>query len=234
VFEFQVILKNLLHVSVKHTVFCNTIFLTKITKKKMLLFDSHHLLFIHPLGEPSQVGVVDDVTRILVAAMRKIITTGHSFPIETNKNKNNDTNPPGFLRGVSTMGVHCCTGKNCKAQSNSVDGLLLDGQTSTNTLALHYIMYHREEVPTEELNKIQRLAPLICGNTNDLSHVPDPTVKECNGWFAWPRTPHFASSNDENCTITTLPPTDVHNSISIGGIKQRKQVKNYSNRRTKK
>jgi hypothetical protein len=63
-----------------------------------------------------------------------------------------------FTSGLVTMGIHHCTG--CKSTnycSRSYDILLPNG-LATNTLATHYVAYHRTEVPQEDLTKIMEMS----------------------------------------------------------------------------
>lgn len=63
---------------------------------------------------------------------------------------------PVFTPGIYTMGHHECV---CGATSTGYDILLDDGKSQiiTNMLALHYLVYHRSEVPESELTKIGNL-----------------------------------------------------------------------------
>ena len=60
----------------------------------------------------------------------------------------------GVLEHTTIKGIHLCNG--CKIHSTSHDILLPNGFI-TNKLALHYLMYHRSEVPSEELSKIYNM-----------------------------------------------------------------------------
>ena len=64
--------------------------------------------------------------------------------------------PNGFSPNTATMGVHSCTGFGCEKKSCSFD-LLLPCGLATNTLAVHYLMYHRSEVPVTDLQKIEKM-----------------------------------------------------------------------------
>lgn len=55
--------------------------------------------------------------------------------------------------GVYYKGVHFCK---CGASSTNYDLILPNGQI-TNSLALHYMAYHRDEVPEYELKKVRKL-----------------------------------------------------------------------------
>lgn len=58
-----------------------------------------------------------------------------------------------------TRGFHTCV---CGARSDNAEHVLPDG-TVTNSLAVHYLMRHRAEVPQSELDKIRRLARELLG-----------------------------------------------------------------------
>jgi hypothetical protein len=55
--------------------------------------------------------------------------------------------------GWGTKGVHSCF---CDAASSALDYMLPCGLV-TNTLALHYLVWHRSEVPESELAKLTQL-----------------------------------------------------------------------------
>lgn len=57
-------------------------------------------------------------------------------------------------RGPSYRGFHLCTGCN-EATSASYD--LFVGPYITNSLAIHYLMWHRDEVPESEIEKLKGL-----------------------------------------------------------------------------
>jgi hypothetical protein len=59
----------------------------------------------------------------------------------------------GFQEGNAFKGVHTCC---CGMRSLNQD-YLLPGGFITNSLSLHYLMYHRDEVPESELAKVRKL-----------------------------------------------------------------------------
>jgi len=69
------------------------------------------------------------------------------------------------------MGVHQCT---CGVYSHSCNYLLPSGDV-TNSLCIHYVAFHREEISQEQLDKIDAM-PLYSSETIE------PTDKE----LAWP------------------------------------------------
>lgn len=87
------------------------------------------LLFIEPKNPASIHPVVDELTQRMAAAL-------------------NDGTRKGCWKGV-----HTCV---CGAESTNCNYLLSDGQV-TNSLAVHYLAYHRDEVPKSELRKVRNL-----------------------------------------------------------------------------
>jgi len=98
----------------------------------MINLDADHLLFIEPTGAPSATPTIDHTTRKLVGAWRARRASDYAYG-----------------------GFHECTGEGCRAVSDDsdywIDGLM------TNSLALHYLAFHRSEVPQSELAKIAAL-----------------------------------------------------------------------------
>lgn len=101
------------------------------------------LLYNNPENKPSEKSTIDIYTLVLALNMAKFkakgVVIGNSFE-----------------EGYSTKGFHFCTGDECDARSACYDILLPNG-FATNTLALHYVMYHRAEVPQEDLDKIKKM-----------------------------------------------------------------------------
>jgi hypothetical protein len=50
-------------------------------------------------------------------------------------------------------GFHFCTGEDCNSKSDNVQWVLPTGHI-TNSLIIHYISMHRDEVPESEINKL--------------------------------------------------------------------------------
>jgi hypothetical protein len=90
------------------------------------------LLFIEPERPRSLSPRIDTLTRRMAAALRRA-TEGDQF-----------------------FGYHICI---CGAHSTNTHYFLPDGHM-TNSLCVHYIAYHREEVPAEQ---IRRVEALTCG-----------------------------------------------------------------------
>jgi hypothetical protein len=88
-------------------------------------------LFIEPKEQPVRC-VVDSLTRTITAVMRQAV------------------------RGISWMGYHTCI---CGAKSTACDWsiVLADRRLTTNSLAVHYVACHREEVPSDQLAMLESL-----------------------------------------------------------------------------
>jgi hypothetical protein len=108
------------------------------------MISAKHLLFIEPLQPARSVPLVDQLTRRITAAYR---SAAQSW---------------GFW-----CGVHVCS---CGTHSTNRDYFLPNGDM-TNSLCVHYLAYHREEVAAEQL---ARLAMLSYGEA-------DPTEDELHG-----------------------------------------------------
>ena len=116
---------------------------------------SDDLLFVEPEKRPVRVPVVDAITRRMTGAWRK------RTRIE-----------PGF------RGIHHCTSERCYTSSDNYNYLVAtaDGRVlTTNSLAIHYLAHHRDEVPTAELAKVAQL----------LADEERPTAEEMNTQ-TWP------------------------------------------------
>src|SRR5580765_5304646 len=99
----------------------------------MINLDANHLLFIEPAGAPSATPTIDEITRKLAGAWRARKRSDYMW-----------------------CGFHDCTGKGCDVRSDPFDYWV--DQLKTNSLALHYVAFHRSEVPAGELAKIAALA----------------------------------------------------------------------------
>jgi hypothetical protein len=106
------------------------------------------LLYIYPEHKPSLKPIDDEYTKKSAFLME----TAESGSIQRNQ----------FLHGITPNGRAQCTGLNCSEYYRTWDYLLPNGMV-TNEFALHYLRYHREEVPTEELNKLDSI-PFSIGN----------------------------------------------------------------------
>lgn len=136
----------------------------------------HSLLFIEPEGEPSDNPVIDVYTRRMTAAMRQGVE-GSYFGNEHREEHD-------FIIGLGSKGRHNCTGHGCWVASSNKDLLIkspegnfgglirlyaesfpyFKGDKSkskgvirgfvTNSLCVHYLAFHRDEIPEGELQKI--------------------------------------------------------------------------------
>ena len=93
------------------------------------MIDTNGLLMIEPQRPASATPVIDEMTRKMTAAYRQSTPSQHGY-----------------------RGVHVCK---CGAMSDNrdhyVNGVL------TNSLAVHYLAHHRDEVPETELEKVRNL-----------------------------------------------------------------------------
>jgi hypothetical protein len=110
----------------------------------MIISTKNILLYIEPKSAPSAIPMTDELTLKLSYQMMNSKQTGVVNAKGT------------FIPGIKTMGVHKCTSKTCNNESLSYDILLPCG-LATNTLALHYLMYHRNEVSPGDLKKISEM-----------------------------------------------------------------------------
>lgn len=95
----------------------------------MIATDDKHLLMIEPQHEVSAEAVQDWAT----AKMAVLLASAKN--------------------GTAYLGMHTCT---CGKRSGTCDLVLPDG-TVTNSLALHYLERHRDEVPQAELAKLRKM-----------------------------------------------------------------------------
>ena len=111
----------------------------------MIIDSPYTILYIHPKNTPSEEPVEDELTELVRDNFEAAVAIGCCG--------GNDS----FITGTSFMGVHQCTGLTCDAYSESCDYLLPYG-IITNSLCVHYIQYHRDEIPENELQKIRQLS----------------------------------------------------------------------------
>ena len=89
----------------------------------------HGYLYIEPQEAPSPEPIIDTLTKKMAAAFLKA------------------TPGPGY------RGVHRCS---CGICSSNCDYALPNGE-QTNSLSVHYLAYHRQEVPKAQLEKVAAL-----------------------------------------------------------------------------
>ena len=103
----------------------------------MIILDkANMLLYIEPVNPPDHQPLRDELSQRMVAAWRRRVSPLSGF-----------------------RGVHSCA---CGAQSDNMDHVVhgADGQAfTTNSLCVHYLMFHRAEVPDSELEKVRLLPP---------------------------------------------------------------------------
>ncbi len=112
----------------------------------MVCTDDKHILFIEPQEFPSAEPVIGVTVRRMAAILAKATGTGPVY-----------------------MGVHHCK---CGAESDNQDFELPDGSI-TNSLAVHYLAYHRHEIPREELAKVVIMF-VACGSISE----QEPTLEQ--------------------------------------------------------
>ncbi len=86
------------------------------------------LLYIETDAARDENPVIDDITQKMVAAFRQAEGTG-----------------------IHYRGFHMCS---CGAHSTNTDYVLPSGHV-TNSLAIHYLALHREEVPAEQIEIVE-------------------------------------------------------------------------------
>jgi len=94
--------------------------------------DRRQLLYIEPKSMPAEKPVIDDLTLRMVGALRNA-----------------------RMHGIQYCGIHRCV---CGALSHSSDRIWPNGWI-TNTLCVHYLAYHRAEVPASDLDAVRTLPP---------------------------------------------------------------------------
>lgn len=102
--------------------------------------DLRFLLYIEPTRAASPKPVIDSATRRMAGNFRQA-----------------------RLPQFAYRGVHTCT---CGASSTNVDYLLPSG-VQTNSLCVHYLAHHRDEVPPEQLQRVLGLQALEAEPTQE-------------------------------------------------------------------
>lgn len=123
----------------------------------MIRLDARHLLFIAPRGLGTAEPLIDEYTRRMAGALR----VARLAP-----------------RKLWKRGFHTCV---CRMQSGHIDLFVAttSGELVTNSLAVHYLAHHRDEVPAAELAKVLTLTapplePLLEELNRDLRPLPLP------------------------------------------------------------
>lgn len=94
------------------------------------MITSHGILYIEPRRYCSKEPVIDVLTKKMTAAYKKAIPCKDRY-----------------------RGFHVC---NCGASSKNYDMMLSNGE-QTNSLCIHYLAYHRDEVSEEQISKVMKL-----------------------------------------------------------------------------
>ena len=102
------------------------------------------LLYIEPNNPPSLNPVIDELTCVMVDAFRKAKSGIANYSYES---------PYIFNEGGGYKGFHICS---CNVCSSNLDYQLENGEI-TNSLAIHYLAYHREEISKEQLDRVSHL-----------------------------------------------------------------------------
>jgi len=114
----------------------------------MIIKDDIALLYIEPQNDRSNEPIIDHLT----IKMFNLLITSWENPVNRGTLMGNNKARQ-FVSGIGTMGHHNCR---CGAASECYD-YLLNGTLVTNTLCVHYLAYHRDEVPQSEINKLEKL-----------------------------------------------------------------------------
>jgi len=110
----------------------------------MQILDSSAILMVEPSGTVSKEPQIDELTRKMTAAWRNRRDTESRY-----------------------RGFHRCI---CGACSSNTDHLITDANGNellTNSLCIHYLAYHREELPESELEKVRALTHGECEPTEE-------------------------------------------------------------------
>ncbi len=105
------------------------------------MINDNGLLYIEPQQPPSAAPIIDELTCRMTANFRQPRATGIFDGTH--------------LRPGATKGWHTCS---CGAHSSNVDFMLPSGEI-TNSLCIHYLAYHRHEIPPEQLARVAALPP---------------------------------------------------------------------------
>ena len=104
------------------------------------MIDQQGLLYIEPQQPPLAEPVIDDLTWKMAAALNHPVATGVYQGGQ-------------FRKGDAYRGWHTCS---CGACSSNVDYWLPGGEV-THSLAVHYLAYHRHEIPPQQLDRVRQL-----------------------------------------------------------------------------
>ena len=110
------------------------------------------ILYFEPSNPPSSEPLVDELTMLMAGALR-----GADCGTGVGDN---------FFLGGGYRGFHTCS---CGVTSSNTEHRLANGQF-TNSLATHYLAWHRPEIEETQLEKVRALA--------DIAEPVRPTEKE--------------------------------------------------------
>lgn len=116
---------------------------SKKTDRNGEMITSAGLLYIEPQRPRSAEPVIDQLTVRVAIALDNYRETGTL--------RNSGT----FVKGRAWNSVHTCS---CGAKSTDVDYKLSNGMF-TNSLAPHYMAWHRDEVPPDQLELVREKFP---------------------------------------------------------------------------
>lgn len=99
----------------------------------MIKNDRRHLLFMEPQFAASRTPTIDELTKTMTAAFRRRVVGANAY-----------------------YGFHVCS---CGAHSDNRDHYIMYKGIPilTNSLCIHYLAFHRAEVPAEEIERVRAL-----------------------------------------------------------------------------
>ena len=134
------------------------------------MIDKNLLLYIEPRFPATKEPVIDSLTRKMTGSFRNAVAKG----IVDSGGK--------FRPGGGYRGWHECI---CKARSSNVEYLLPGGEI-TNSLCIHYLSHHRDEVPREQLERVAQLpAGEVAPETDELKSPIDPDIAPKNRYLRY-------------------------------------------------
>lgn len=122
------------------------------------MITSDGILMIEPLGYASEEPVIDEATQRMTAAWRQATPSTYGY-----------------------RGTHQCV---CGARSDNKDyWVVVDGENRlTNSLAVHYLAYHRRDVPEHELAKVLQLPYGMADPTEEETKPPHSKPSTKGAW----------------------------------------------------
>lgn len=126
----------------------------------MKLIGSNVVLYIEPESVDCKEPLIDEYTKKMAYALRfpeeTRVLVGYGMNADSNDDETKSENPIPVLkaRGLALRGFHCC---DCGAMSSSSDYGLIRDKLYTNSLATHYLAFHRSSISERELEMIKML-----------------------------------------------------------------------------